>query len=162
MRIRKQVYDLTLCDFEEFPVWEYALDEECEEGQDEATVRPYQPSGELDPADGMFVFRAVFTLADGTKMTGYMTPPSPDDDSLGILQPAIITDRGQVSFWYGAARPDEAELALNYERLGRDAAHVFPLQVESQVQLVGGPVRAMVPGFLVLEDWEAGTTRTIT
>jgi len=70
MKIRRQVYDLTLEDLNEFPVWEFALDEEGEEGQDEATVRPYMNSGKLDPSDGMFVVRAIFTLADGSKMHG--------------------------------------------------------------------------------------------
>ena len=32
MKIRKQVYDLTLADFERFPVWKFASDEEREEG----------------------------------------------------------------------------------------------------------------------------------
>ncbi len=49
-RIRKQVYELTVDDLDRHPVWEFALDEEGEEGQDEATVRPYEPQGVLDPA----------------------------------------------------------------------------------------------------------------
>ena len=55
LRIRKQVYELTTEDLERHPVWEFALDEEGEEGQDEATVRPYELQGTLDPAEGMFV-----------------------------------------------------------------------------------------------------------
>ena len=77
MRIRRQVYDLTLHDLNEFPVLEFALDEECEEGQDEATVRPLIASEPLDPSDGMFVVRAVFTLADGSKMLGLLDPACP-------------------------------------------------------------------------------------
>src|ERR1700735_3746644 len=64
-RIRRQVYELTLADLERFPVWEFALDEEGEEGQDEATVRPYAASGALDAAAGMFIVRAKLTLSDG-------------------------------------------------------------------------------------------------
>jgi hypothetical protein len=71
MKIRRQVYELTLDDLSKFPVWEFALDEEGEEGQDEATVRPYEVTGALDPSDGMFVVRASFTLADDSKMQGY-------------------------------------------------------------------------------------------
>ena len=48
MKIRKQVYQLTLDDLERTPVWEFALDEEVEEGQDEATVRPVEgPSSQV-------------------------------------------------------------------------------------------------------------------
>jgi hypothetical protein len=42
--VRKQVYDLTLADFDVAPVWEFASDEEGVAGQDEATVRPYEVS----------------------------------------------------------------------------------------------------------------------
>jgi hypothetical protein len=41
MRIRKQACELTSQVFEPFSMWEFALDEEGEEGQDEATVRPF-------------------------------------------------------------------------------------------------------------------------
>jgi hypothetical protein len=44
-RVRKQVYDLTVADLEQHAVWEFALDEEGEEGQDEATIRPYESRG---------------------------------------------------------------------------------------------------------------------
>jgi hypothetical protein len=53
MKVRKQVYELTNRDLLEAPVWEFALDEEGEEGQDEATVRPWARQEPLDPTDGM-------------------------------------------------------------------------------------------------------------
>jgi hypothetical protein len=49
MNFRKQVYELTVEDLRQHPVWEFALDEEGEEGQDEATVRPFVSSGSVDP-----------------------------------------------------------------------------------------------------------------
>src|SRR5947209_20314005 len=62
-RMRRQVYELTLDDLAAFPVWEFRLDEQDQEGRDESTVRPYKTSSPLDPADRMFIVRAVFTLA---------------------------------------------------------------------------------------------------
>jgi len=162
MKIRKQVNELTLDDLIKFPVWEFALDEECEEGQDEATVRPHEISGALDPSGGMFIVRAEFTLADGTKMLGYLTPPVPGRDSLGTLQPIIITEHGPVLFWYGMLAPDARDLAQSYERLGRGAASVFPVQVTTKVELVGQPIRVTIPGFMVLEDFRTGKTRIVT
>lgn len=138
------------------------MDEEGEEGQDEATVRPHEISGALDPSDGLFIVRAAFTLADGTKMHGYLTPPDQGDDCLSTLQPVIITERGQVLFWHGVLVPDEQDLAQYYEKLGRDASRAFPVLVTSDVDLVRTPVRAIIPGFIVLEDWESGKTRTVT
>ena len=52
MKISKQVYNLTADDFSAYPVWEFASDEEGEEGQDEATVRPYSLRDPLVLAPG--------------------------------------------------------------------------------------------------------------
>ena len=163
-RVRKQVYELTLDDLNRFPVWEFRLGEEGEVGEagrDECTVRPYEASGPLDPTDRMFVVRALFTLADGSRMQGYCTPPLRGDDSIGILQPIIVTDRGQVRFWCGTTAPDSKRLAHSYELLGKDAGRVFPVRFESAVALVGGPVKGSVPGFLVLEDFQTRRARTV-
>jgi hypothetical protein len=160
-RVRKQVYELTLEDLREFPVWEFRLDDEGEEGQDESTVRPYTASGPLDPSERMFVVRAVFTLADGSRMQGYCSPPLRGDDSMGTLQPIIVTDRGQVRFWCGTTEPDSKRLTRSYEWLGKDPQLVFPVRFESEVELIGAPIRGSVPGFLVLEDFQTRRTRTI-
>jgi hypothetical protein len=161
MKIRKQVYELTLRDLDRFPAWEFALDEEGEEGQDEATVRPCEVSGPIDPSEGMFIVRAAFTLADGTKLCGFLTPPFHHNDGLGTLQPVIITERGQVMFWRGMCGPKAKDLAQNYEKLGRSADCVFPIEVVSDVELVGGHVRTTIPGFMVLEDFETGKTTIV-
>jgi hypothetical protein len=161
LNVRKQVYELTLHDLNTFPVWEFRLDREGEEGRDESTVRPHAVSGALNSADRMFVVRAIFTLADGSRMHGYLTPPRGDDSSLGTLQPTIVTDRGQVRFWCGTAVPGPKRLAQNYAFLGKDAKQVFPAQFQSDVELAGGPVRNTVPGFLVLEDFQTRETQTI-
>ena len=160
-RTRKQVYELTLDDLSKFPVWEFRLDKDGPAGQDEATVQPYTASGPLDPADRMFVVRAVFTLADGSRMKGYFTPPVRDQEGIGTLQPIIVTERGQVRFWCGTTAPDSKRLAHSYKLLGKDVGRVFPLRFESEVELVGGPAKGSVPGFLVLEDFQTRKTRTV-
>jgi hypothetical protein len=161
-RIRKQVYELTDQDLDRYPVWEFALDEEGEEEQDEATVRPYHLRGALDASAGMFIVRARLTLADGTRMIGYLTPPVQGDSGLGKLQPAVAGPAGQVSFWCGVIAPEPAVLAQCYRRLGRRSGpQVFPVRFESDVALVGGPVSGEVPGFLVLEDFKTGRTRVV-
>jgi hypothetical protein len=158
----KQVYELTLDDLSAYPIWEFRLDYESEEKQNESTVRPHRASGPLNPTDRMFVVRAIFTLADGSKMTGYLTPPARDQAGVDTLQPIIVTDRGQVRFWCGTTAPDARRMARGYELLGRDATNVFPLRFESDVELAGGPARGSVPGFLVLEDFQTWTTRAVT
>lgn len=162
-RIRRQVYELTPEDLDRSSIWEFALDEEGEEGQDEATVRPYESQGPLDPSDGMFVVRARFELADGTRAVGFLTPPVQGDSSLGTLQPAVVVDQGQVSFWCGMLSPEPVHLAASYARLGKSSAsEVFPLRFTSDVELVGGPVTGELPGFLVLDDFSTMATRIVT
>lgn len=162
MNTRKQVYDLTLDDLVQHPVWEFALDEEGNDGQDEATVRPYDAPDALDPSDGMFVVLAFFELADGSKMQGYVTPSSGDSFNLGTIQPIIVTEQGQVGFWCGMVSPSSEQLIQQYKRLDRDARQVFPLTFESQVPLVGGPVRGSLEGFMVLEDLKTRKVRILT
>jgi hypothetical protein len=67
--VRKPVYRLTLADLREFPVWEYASDEDGVEGQDEATVRPRPEAYARWPMEGVLL-RTRFKLADGSPMLG--------------------------------------------------------------------------------------------
>jgi hypothetical protein len=162
MRIRKQVYELTIDDLNRYPIWEFALDEEGEEGQDEATVRPHELHGTLDPSDGMFIMRARLTLADGTQMLGYLTPPVQGNATLGTLQPAVVASEGQVTFWCGMLEPKPAEIAKDYARLGKSSAdQIFPIRFESAVDLIGGAITGELPGFMVLDDFQSMKTRVV-
>ncbi len=158
MKIRKQVYELTVDDLAEFPVWEFALDEEGEDGQDEATVRPSHAPLPLDTSEARYIVRAKFSLADGTRHIGYLTPGHAADD-LGSIQPLIITPQGQVIFWMGATRCDTAPL---YQKLERDAAQAFPIAFKSDVPLIGGVIFGSIPGFLRLTDWKSGRVEVIS
>jgi len=161
MRIQKQVYDLSVEDFQKYPVWEFASDEEHEDGQDEATVRPCMIAAPINPSQGPFIVRAKFKLADGTLMSGYLTTPTETDKSLGQLQPVIITRGGPVVFWGGTIAPSESELADNYSKLERNTEHTFPLEVFADVDLTTGEFHEAIEGFIVLEDWRTGKTRVV-
>jgi hypothetical protein len=160
-QVRKQIYELLPRDLEAFPVWEFNLDETSPSSQDELTVRPCVVSSPLDPADRMFVVRAVFTLADGSMKRGYVTPPGRGDASVSSLQPIIVTEQGQVRFWCGTSVPGPKRLARSYQWLRKEAIEIFPLLFESDVALARGPVRGSVPGFLVMEDFQTRRTRTV-
>ena len=151
MRIRKQVYELTQEDFAQHPVWEFALDEEGEEGQDEATVRPRSDLSEVtDCSQGDFVVATEFHLRDGSQFRGFVY--AREEKGLGSVQPVIITDQGQLAFWHGAIRPEPGELRRAYELLGRLPDRVFPIRFHSLVVVGGGPIEGIVPGFLYLDD----------
>lgn len=160
--IRRQVYELSPDDLERYAVWEFALEEEGNEGQDEATVRPYPVNGLIDPADGMFVVRARLTLADGTAFIGYVTPPVQGETGLGTFQPAVVVPGGQVSFWCGIVAPSMEHISSCYVLMGKaSASQVFPLTFESDVPLTCGPVVGSVPGFLVVDDLKTMRTRVV-
>lgn len=161
MKVRKQVYDLLPQDLDECPVWEFALDEEGEENQDEATVRPFSSISPVDPTSGMFIVKAKFTLADGSLAYGYLTPPASGDSDLGTIQPVVVTALGQVGFWCGGVAPPQESIAQSYSRLSKMPSQVFPITFESVVPVSGGAIHGALPGFLVLEDWETGRTRTV-
>jgi hypothetical protein len=151
--VRKPVYDLTLADFDAAPVWEFALDEEGVAGQDEPTVRPYEVAFPLDAAGhGGLVVRAVFTLADGTNLRGYFSPQPVSLRKPGWLQPVIICDAGQVKFWNGIRRPPQNQMTDELAKLGKQADEVFPLRYRSDVELVGGPISGIIPGFGFIEN----------
>jgi hypothetical protein len=158
----KQVYELTLDDLVLHPIWEFRLDPTSEVNQNESTVWPHHATGPLDSTDRMFIVRALFFLADGSTMVGYLTPPVKGDSGIGALQPIIVTARGQVRFWCGTTVPDAKRLARGYQFLGKNAAAIFPLRFESDVKLVSGPVEGSLPGFLVMEDFQTRKARTIT
>jgi hypothetical protein len=151
MKIRKPVNELTVADFMKYPAWEYALDEEGEEDQDETTVRPYEYSGVLDPSAGSCMVRTKFILADGSEMTGFVTPREHGKDDPGDMHPVIITPRGSVGFWCGMRTIAET-LAENYRLLGKSAQQVFPLKYKIEVKFIGGPTEGTIAGFFALED----------
>ncbi len=150
MRIRKQVYDLKISDIEQCPVWEFALDEEGIEGQDEATVRPRPDLKEITEFTGQLVVRAEFISADGTAFIGYITPS--DTVDLGYVHPIIIARTKQIAFWNGIIKPEAAELKENYKALKKNAKQMFPLKFRATVPFKGGTNSGTVPGFLYLSD----------
>lgn len=152
LRIRKQIYELRIADLQAVPVWELAVDEEGVDGQDECTVRPCRLSPPIDGSRGMFVVRAAFTLADGTSAMGYVTPPGHDDDDISSIQPVIVTDDGQIMFWWGILEPQRDWIESAYRLLGRGASDVFPIHYLSDVDAATGPISGDINGFMQLDD----------
>jgi hypothetical protein len=161
MKVRKPINELTVADLSAFPVWEYASDEEREDGQDETTVRPVNADLPIQPDDGPFQIRAIFTLADGSKMTGFLTVSSMDLSDLGYTQPVIVTDHGQVLFWLGSFAEDDYPSAA-YQTLGHTKAATFPIQVHTDHGILTDDVEISIPGFLVLENWETNEVRVLS
>jgi hypothetical protein len=158
MSIRRQDYRLTLVDLIQNPAWEYALDEEGLEGQDERTVRPYHDSPPLDPEKAYFIVRARFHLADDTQMLGYikpielsgsrfMNPVIPVD-----MNPVIVTELGQVTFWYGALKPETERISQNYRLLNKKPSEVFPIEFAADIEILDSITAGTLEGFLYCDN----------
>jgi len=154
MKIRKQVYDLTLEDFKQYSLWEFALDEEGVEGQDEATVRPFVSQIPNDLPAAMFVTTATFTLSDGAEARGFLYPPFGRDEEtdLGIIQPNIITDQGQIPFWHGIREPNSTEISDFLKMMGKPSTDVFPLKYACDIKIDSIIIEGTLEGFYYLQQ----------
>ena len=88
-RIRMQCCDLTAQDFERFPIWEFALDEEGQPGQDEATVRPASVRRGANIAAGQFLVLGIFSFPNGRVRLGVLTAGGGSD--VGATQPLYFS-----------------------------------------------------------------------
>ena len=147
--MRRQIYELTLEDLDDCPIWEYADDEEEVEGQDEATVRPRSDLNAYDPTRvdvGTVVVKTEFVSRSGTVYYGYCTP-TPEED-ISDTHPVIVTPHGQVGFYFGVMPPSAGELADAYQRLGATRESLFPIQYRSLVAAPGCVTSGTIPAFI--------------
>ena len=158
-KIRKQVYLLTAQDFVDHPIWEFCLDEESVEGQDEATVRPTDEIEVEGYSDGMYVVAADATLSDGTVLPAYLYTGEPNN--VGGIQPNLIVEAGQVNIWYGWLRifkNPEGYVADCLSRLSRPREAIFPVKFETRAKINGGRLSVTIDGFKALSPDRQLTT----
>jgi hypothetical protein len=145
------VYDLTLEDLRDVPVWEFALDEEGEPGQDEETVRPCPEITSVDPREGLFVVATSFTAAGGSGYRGFATAQETSNPS--YVQPTIVSESGHVAFWYGSVRGSrrerelQEEMAGAYRALETSANDLFSLAWKMDVSVRDAPDEGVLDGF---------------
>jgi hypothetical protein len=153
MKIRKQENKLTLDDINQFPVWEFALDEETFKGQNEKTLKPYL-SNSIDPAEAYLLVRATFSLSNGSRCKGFIKPFSQYTKRLSPpifpydLNPVIITDKGQIRFCYGTNKPKKSSFEKNYRWLGAGPEFVFPIEITCDVDVKNSITSGILDGFL--------------
>jgi hypothetical protein len=154
-RIRKDAGELRLADYETFPVWEFALDEEGVEGQTECTVRPVSPIVWPEAFDR--IIAATMTSPQGDCYHGALAANSfaiKDADTPARLNVWILqTDGSQLDFSLGAEQhmsDDKArtKIAATYAALGTNASRLFPLSVRPHVPIPGLPKHWQLPGFM--------------
>ena len=146
-RIRKQCCDLTAQDFERFPIWEFALDEEGRPGQDEATVRPASVRRGANIAAGQFLVLGIFSFPNGRVRLGVLTAGGGSD--VGATQPSLfLTDR-LLNFYLGGLLPPKAELKRDARLLAAVCDKPFPIHYYSALRDRSGrpAVEGLLEGF---------------
>src|SRR5262249_55505269 len=101
-RVRKRVHELSVLDFETFPCWEYASNEEGCEGQDESTVRP-MPLAQLARATQQVLVSAAFFFPNGRTRLGMVTLNAGTAPS--GQQPVLFLAGNPLMFYVGATQP---------------------------------------------------------
>jgi hypothetical protein len=143
-------------DFTRHPVWVQChvldYDEPWYGDTNEETFRPWVESLPASPSDGMLLVRSAFIFADGTELTGFITPAfrkgKVRESDFGTVQPHIFLSSGKtVSLWSGIqALPDEVKGAF-YEMIGKGPADVFPIQFRADAGLTSGRQEGTIRGF---------------
>lgn len=155
-----QFGDLTEAHFVEHPVWaschSFDFDEPWFDQTDEETFRPWTGALPVQPADGMYLVRAEFTLADGTRARGFLTPADTDDPgpgALGTVQPQLYLPSGElVGFWLGMFGNATEAAAFVYAALGKNAEAVFPIHFVAPPNVAGGMTSGVIQGFYTVPD----------
>jgi hypothetical protein len=166
-----QFGDLTPDHFRRHPVWINCHTADYEEvwyGEtDEETFRPFLAALPAGPEHGMLLVQADLTLADGTRLEGFVTPASPQDPAisdsiLGLIQPQLFLPSGRrESFWGGILRKSADARAAFYRELGRDPGAVFPIQFSAKPGLTGGAASGAIDGFYSMARSLFRKTRTV-
>ena len=141
----------------EFPVWEYALDEEEINDQDERTVRPCLERTPINLKGYYVIVRGSFFLADESEMKGLLKPVSLNDSGFISsilpydLSPILVTNTYQLHFCFGHKKPIPNKIAEKYRILGKTPNQVFPIKFRSDIEIINGITEGILEGFMYFD-----------
>jgi len=171
-RIRKDAGDLRAEDFEQFPAWEFCLDEEGVKGQTECTMRPLLHKGPLRWPDFDGMVAADMVAANGQKFLGLVAPTEEFDDpwrygpeimlpelvgqrvSHPLLEqgwnPMLMGHRPRIGFHIPAEKEENIStlISLAYQALGTTAQGLWPITVTPRVVIADIPPSWQFDGWL--------------
>src|SRR6266508_3068520 len=149
---RKQVYELTLEDLRETPVWQFALNEEGEPGQDEDTLRPC-PDAKSIRGKASLSLPLRFAPPTARRTRALQLPSKRRRRSPGTfirrssVKAATSISGGEAC---GGTKPraNSRETPLSpYRALKKSPTELFPLRWRMAVSIKGGPNEGELPGF---------------
>lgn len=148
--IRVQFENFNKSHFDIAPIWEFAIDEEGEDGQDETTLKPRLDLSSPDPSEGSLIIECEFVSKSGKRFSGVCTPWF--DNSLSNIQPYIVINGDWVTFWFGVAQPDINTKKKMYDLIGETSDSLFPVKFNSVLPMKDGiQLKGQIEGFMWLK-----------
>ena len=129
-KTRKPIDELTVYDLDDFPIWEFAIDEEDVEGQDETWVRPVLADCIGRDAFSLSV-AADFRTKSGARFEGFMDVTSVSEE---ICQGSILSGGRYLRVFSETTAKDRRDIA---EALALPERDVFPMAFELAVCVEG-------------------------
>lgn len=149
--------EITIEEWRRWSVWEYALDEEGVEDQDESTLRPV-PNVKI-VAPGMYgPVAAEFILADGAVLLGSVAPGLPHTEFEATYTIWFAADGARLSVTLSGPQVGKVPVAVfdewiarSLEQLQRTFAQAFPIRVRPLVAVSGWAREWELKGFLITD-----------
>jgi hypothetical protein len=128
--LRKQYIDLSKNDFDEVSIWEAALDEEDQPGQDETTMKPYIPDeNDFNYSGGVFLIKAKITLKDKSTYDGFvMLDPGFGSSKRQIKAVELCFFNGKKKYDFGYYYSNQNDLEKIAKALNKKADDILPLK----------------------------------
>lgn len=134
-RIRKDAGDLRISDFDQFPVWEFCLDEEGRRGQTECTVRPSRRVSPIELPEFDGGIRAALTFGCGKSCVGIVWQTGTgeaENATVDILLPQVARELTRVKL-------------PRYSQIVDDSSWRVGFVLAAQAYLPDAEVRALIP-----------------
>jgi hypothetical protein len=151
-KIRKPVFSLIASDFESYPFWEYASDEEGVPGQDECTVRPLALA-DFSPEESQVFAQARYVFPNGEVRFGVITLNAGAD--ISSVQPTMLLPEGNLLFYRGAMEPSAEERDRFFSALKSVSEVSFPIKYQSAVLSQDGTplISGDLEGLYWVAEW---------
>ena len=133
LQTRKPIDALTSKDLEAFAIWEFAVDEEADDAQDETWIRPLERA--TIPRDALSLSVAAdFVAADGTPFVGIVALST--DEEMAFDGAGLLADGAYVYAAHGAKTPLRYKTSAASE-LGKPPGGIYPLRFTLRALLEG-------------------------
>ena len=170
----KQIWDLSLTDFDRHPVWVgvhiHDVGKPWHKASNESTYRPWDRELPSKSENGFILVRAKLELRSNGVYPGFFTavgetwdtPPreglarisarygGPEIGLVAVQQPRIFLNHQQFSFWGGRSGVPIERRQEFYRLLGLTPEDIFPIRFRAEEGLATGITTGEVKGFYKL------------